>query len=169
MTKADIIDFILNHEGPEYNEASDADQESKWGITPPDLRHRRCPDEMRGVAIADITRIQAGRIIEAIYWAMIHGDDMPPILALAMIDCVMVGGDGIRFMQRAVRVNPDGVIGIKTMAAVNARDPGKTAAIVTGMRTIFYLRLVGDNAVKGRFADGWANRIEDVMMRIIED
>lgn len=104
--------FVLDAEGSYAHHPEDDGGETVWGIS--------------RVAHADIpwppTQAQAVAIYQRDYWEPIRGAELPPGLALALLDgAVQHGaGDAIRMLQRALGrgVTVDGWIGPQTMAAV---------------------------------------------------
>lgn len=111
------LTFVLNAEGGASHHPDDDGGETVWGIS--------------RVAHADIpwppTQAQAAAIYQRDYWGPIRGADLPPGLALALLDGAVQHGpvDAIRMLQRALGrgVTVDGRIGPETIAAA------KTAAL----------------------------------------
>lgn len=164
MTFDQIAEFILSKESADgsgdYQPGSPSDPETKWGITPGDEA---------GKPIRDITKHDAIQIIRQRYWARIRGDDLPWQVALAVLDCIFVGGDGVLFLQRAVGVDADGRIGPVTLRAVNAvMNAEKLAYAVCSMRAIHFMRVAAKNPLKVKFLGGWANRLAAVIEKIEE-
>jgi lysozyme family protein len=164
MTFDEIADFILSKESADgsgdYQPESPSDPETKWGITPIDRP---------GKPIREITKHDAIQIIRQKYWAKIRGDDLPWQVGLAVLDCIFVGGDGVRFLQRAVGVEADGRIGPVTLRAVGAAmNAEKLAYAVCSMRAVHFMRVAAGNPLKVKFLGGWANRLVAVMDKIEE-
>lgn len=158
---ADAVLWEESQDGSgDYQPGSHADPETMWGITPVDDP---------GKPIKEITKQDAIEIIRHRYWARIRGDDLPWPVAYALLDCIFVGGDGVRWMQRIVGVTEDGKVGPLTVAAVNEYQNAEAIALyICFMRLNHYIGIVGMNSLKSRFLVGWANRINRVAKRIVE-
>jgi lysozyme family protein len=68
----------------------------------------------------------------------------------------------VRWLQRAVGVADDGVIGPVTLAAVRERDPQALAANMLGQR----LRFMTDLSTWQTFGKGWARRVADLLQGV---
>ena len=164
MNFEQIADFILKQESDDgsgdYQPESASDPETKWGIT---------PEDHPGKPIANITRSDAVQILRNRYWSRIRGDDLPWPVALSLLDCIFVGGDGVRYLQRAIGVEADGIVGPITIRAVAAvMNAEKLAYLICSMRAVHFMRTVAENPLKAKFLDGWANRLVAVINRIEE-
>lgn len=71
------------------------------------------------VDIANLTLGDAKAIYKRDYWDRVRGDELPPALALLTFDAAVNAGvaAGSRFLQAALGVKVDGMIGSKTVAA----------------------------------------------------
>jgi len=74
------------------------------------------------------------------YWLRHRCQDLPPILGRALFDAVVnqPATSIIEEFQRAVRAEPDGVIGEDTIAAANRRDQNEVLAIFFARRALRY-------------------------------
>lgn len=83
-----------------------------------------------------------------------------PLVALAVFDYLIHSGPtGIRNVQRIVNVTPDGIIGPKTLAAINARNPRALYQEILTQRAEFLNRLADKDASQEKFRAGWLSRI----------
>lgn len=109
--------------------------------------------------IAGLTIEEARAIYRRDYWAPVQGDALPPPLALLVFDAAVNNGVGraARWLQQAVGVPQDGVIGPATLAAVRARA-GDGAALLGAFQTE---RMVFMAALPTwrTFGRGWARRL----------
>lgn len=121
---------------------------TKWGIS-----KNANPD----VDIANLTRAQAKAIYKARYWDPVRCDDMAWPLNLCVFDAAVNQGVGpaARMLQAAVGVAQDGILGIKTMARVNALPPKELGASYMAKRA---LRYVGTKNFD-KYGYGWFARL----------
>ena len=118
---------LIHHEGGYVNDPKDPGGETKYGIS-----KRSYPD----VDIAALTLEQAQAIYLRDYWMRARCDELPPAIAFLVFDCAVNSGIGqaIRFLQRAVGVADDGLIGPMTIAAVSRVDVESLASRFLGQR-----------------------------------
>jgi len=56
----------------------------------------------------------------------------------------------------------DGIVGSKTMAALNSQNPAEFFVRIKDERIKFVEDIVRRNPTQGRFLKGWKNRINDI-------
>jgi lysozyme family protein len=71
-------------------------------------------------------------------------------------------GQAAKWLQRAVGVKDDGIIGQGTLAAVRAMDQYKLAAVFNGQRLKFMTEL----KVFDKYGKGWARRIAENLINL---
>ena len=88
------------------------------------------------------------------------GDDLPAGLDLVAFDAAVNSGPGrgARWLQEALGVNPDGVIGLKTIAAAQAAHKDAVIDRACDLRLGFLRQL----STWKTFGKGWTRRVEDV-------
>ena len=111
--------------------------------------------QLRAISDADLAMIYRGG-----YWNLVKGDDLPAGLDLVAFDAAVNSGPGrgARWLQEALGVNPDGVIGPKTIAAANAAHKDAVIDRACDLR-LGFLRQLGTWKTFGK---GWTRRVEDV-------
>jgi len=116
------------------------------------------PDE----DIKNITLERAKELYRRDYWSRIRADDMPVEIRYPLFDAAVNSGpvQATKWLQRAIGVAADGVIGPKTMAAVQAFDAGKLRSAMLAQRLLFMTNLPAWQT----FGRGWARRIADLMI-----
>lgn len=146
---------LIHHEGGYVNNPKDPGGETKYGIS-----KRSYPD----VDIANLTLDQAKAIYLRDFWQRARCDELPPAIAFLVFDCAVNSGIGqsIRFLQRAIGVADDGVMGPMTLAAVNRLDVESLAARFCGQRLEFMTKLTTWDT----FGKGWARRIAEQLRGI---
>ncbi len=112
-----------------------------------------------GLAIATLSLDAARAIYRRDYWDPVHGDSLPPPLALLMFDAAVNNGVGraISWLQAAVGVAPDGLLGPRTMAAVIAKA-GQGAALLAEFQAQRLMFMAGLPTWRS-FGLGWARRL----------
>ncbi|OXE35030.1 MAG: hypothetical protein CGW95_16400, partial [Phenylobacterium zucineum] len=98
------------------------------------------------------------------YWDRAQCDKLPSDVSFQVFDTAVNSGIGqsIRFLQRAVGVADDGVVGPLTMAAIKRLDAELVAARFNGQRLDFMTRL----STWDTFGKGWSRRIAANLMNL---
>lgn len=138
----------LQFEGGYVNHPEDPGGETKYGIS-----KRSYPDvNIGGLSIED-----AKRIYKRDFWDALNLDEFPELLGEAMFDSAVNSGKraAVLWLQKALGVQADGVLGPKTMAAVKATDENQLAMRFYGQRLAFLC----DLRTWPTFGRGWAKRI----------
>lgn len=95
------------------------------------------------------TREQAAQRYRERYWDPIQGDRLPWPVSLVVFDAAVQHGvrgnrnrpgdlGAIEFLQQALGVQADGIIGPATRQALAQRDPGNVADEVIARRLVYY-------------------------------
>lgn len=107
--------------------------------------------------IRNLSDVHATVIYRRDFWNKIDGDDIQPGLDLMLMDCAVNQGVGaaIHILQSAVHVATDGVIGLKTRAAMDAQTPRRNILEVAGRRLTRY----GSSPNFGIYGLGWSMRV----------
>jgi len=149
MTEFDsAFERLIGSEGGYVNDLRDPGMETKFGIS-----KRSYPD----LDIKSLTIEQAKSIYKRDYWDRAHCDSLHPIIAFQVFDAAVNSGIGqsIRFLQRAIGVADDGVIGPLTLAAIQRRETAELIARFNAERLEFMTKL----STWEIFSKGWARRI----------
>ena len=112
------------------------------------------------VVVIDLDLKSAMDIYYKNYWLAGSCDKLPAGLALIHFDgCVNHGvGRACKFLQRAAKVNEDGIIGPATLKAVSPELISRVADI----RKDFYLAIVDRDPTQKMFLSGWLRRVNEV-------
>ncbi|MET0166190.1 MAG: glycosyl hydrolase 108 family protein [Vicinamibacterales bacterium] len=110
--------------------------------------------------IKNLKQEDAEEIYHADYWNKCWGDDLPYGVDLCTFDGGVNSGvsRGVKWLQQAVGVAQDGIMGPDTMAATEAADDHKTVDRMCDAR-LAYLKGLSTWDTYGK---GWSNRIADV-------
>ena len=144
---------LLKHEGGTSNHAADPAGLTRFGIS-----KRSYPY----LDIASLTEYDAGQIYKRDFWLRCRCDELPPELRMHVFDASVNSGavQAAKWLQRAVDVSDDGVIGPVTLAACKALPGAVIAARYSGQRLDFMTRL----KTWPSFSAGWARRIASNLM-----
>lgn len=143
---------LLGHEGTYSNNPSDPGGETMWGITKAVAVENGYNAPMKTMPV-DVAKA----IYRKNYWAPAKCDELPPLLRYVVFDGAVNSGvkQSARWLQRAVGVDADGVIGLKTLNAVARADANLLYRRILGQR----LNLMADLKHWDTFGKGWARRI----------
>ena len=106
----------------------------------------------------------AKAVYERRYWLNGSCDKLPARVAVLHFDgCVNHGvGRANKFLQRALKVTVDGVVGPATCAKAAAMDDILLCLSICNQREEFYRDIVANNPSQGRFLNGWLRRINEM-------
>lgn len=148
--------LLLTHEGGFSDHAADPGGKTRYGITEAVAREVGYRGDMRELPLELAKRIYLER-----YWKPVRADELPAGVRHVVFDGAVNSGPGqaIKWLQRAVAVLDDGVLGPKTLAAVQAANPDALRGKILAQRLRFMANLPNWPA----FSRGWARRICDLM------
>lgn len=151
--------FVLGFEGGFSDHPQDPGGATNLGITQATLDgfRRDHPEWGLPADVRGLKRAHAARIYRTGYWNPVHGDELPPGIALLAFDCAVNQGPGraVRLLQEAVGVTADGKIGPKTLAAISEASPSTLIREYAMRRALAYVA-TGRMAIFGK---GWFRRL----------
>ena len=147
------FDKLIGHEGGYVNDRRDAGGETNYGIS-----KRSYPSE----DIPGMTLERAKTIYARDYWGPAGCDAMPDAAKLQVFDMAVNSGvkTALRTVQRAVGETVDGLLGPRTLMAIQSMPAPRFIARFNGAR-LAYVAGLSDWPAFGR---GWANRIANNLM-----
>lgn len=150
------FDRLIRHEGGFVDHPADPGGATKWGVTQRVARDHGYTGDMRELPIDE-----AKRIARAAYWDAVRADSLPPRVRYVVFDGAYHSGvrQSARWLQRALGVAEDGIIGPVTIAAARAADEHALMNRVLAQRLRFLTALGNWPS----FSRGWARRIADLM------
>lgn len=142
------FELLIGHEGAYVFDKRDPGGETKFGIS-----KRAHPAE----DIANLTLERAKEIYRANYWGPAGCDAVPDAVRFDLFDAAVNSGvkRSIMLLQLAVGEVDDGVLGPRTLQAVNSTPGPRIVARFNGFR----LALMADLPTWPAFGRGWARRI----------
>lgn len=153
----------------DINKAFDILMGFEGGATVTNLKNDKGGETKYGIAkashpnidIPSLTEEQAKNIYSAEYWKPCHCEELKPELQYIHFDTAVNCGIGSanKILQRAAKVNDDGLIGPATIGAslsISIQD----YAIE---RANHYKAIVEKDATQQRFLRGWLDRVDTIL------
>ena len=183
MAKSEVLKpFILSWEGGFVNDPADAGGATNKGVTIGTFRQVFGKDK----TVADLkvmTDAQWHTIFKRYYWDKWKADQiLDQSIANTVVDWVWASGQyGITNVQKLLGVAADGVVGPKTIAALNSKDAKKLFRDIYAARLSYYNRIIQASVQKyerkigrkstrqeqlkytnERFRKGWIRRLDGI-------
>lgn len=155
--------FILRWEGGYINDQADLGKQTNKGVTL--STYRSVFGKNKTVSdLKKITDEQWEFIFKKYYWDKWKADNIKDQnVANILVDWVWASGSyGIKIPQRVLGVDVDGIVGPKTIAAVNARDGRELFDNIKQERKDFIDRICQTRPQNKKFKNGWLNRINSL-------
>ena len=166
-----LVPFILSKEGGYVNDKDDKGGATNFGITLATWRKVGYDKNGDGVInkedIKLLTEDDFHRVFKNNYWDACKADQIKDqSVANLLVDFAYNSGVSrvSRFIQRIVGVTADGIIGSKTINAINNYPRGQRQLFATlRQRRINYLNgIVIANPTQKKFYNGWMNRVNAI-------
>ena len=155
--------FILRWEGGYINDQADLGKQTNKGVTL--STYRSVFGKNKTVRdLKKITDDQWEFIFKKFYWDKWKADDInDQNVANILVDWLWCSGSyGIKIPQRVLGVSVDGIVGSKTIAAINARDGRELLDTIKQERKDFIDRICQTRPQNRKFKNGWMNRINSL-------
>jgi len=168
MSDDDILDYILQFEGGFTNNPADHGGPTKYGITAADYgRYLHLPGVASAAQVSEMAREEAVAIYKQEYIALPGFSAVSDgTLKLVIVDSGVLFGTGraCRWLQQALKVSSDGVIGKDTRDALDAcQDPLKLARRVLALRLGAIADIVARDTSQVVFLRGWVSRATSLL------
>ena len=160
-----ILDDVIRREGGYVNHPADRGGPTNFGITAQTLgAWRKLGRPATTAEVQALTEAEARAIYRQRYLtdpgfeAISH-----PALLQLLVDSAVHSGPkrAVQWLQSALGVTADGVIGPKTRAALAQADQGVLYGKVLAQRLRYLGRLITDDPRQSAFAAGWMNRMAE--------
>jgi len=163
----DILFRLLNREGGYVNDASDRGGATKFGITAKTLGSwLGLGEAATPQRVSQLTAEEALDIYYAKYMVEpgISSIKEPLVLEL-VVDAAAHSGvtRSVKWLQRALDVPVDGVLGPVTQRAVESSDVRALCSKLLTLRLKFLGRLIAKSPDQAKFASGWLKRIAELI------
>jgi secretion activator protein, putative len=169
MARSDILaKFILSYEGGFINHPNDKGGETNKGVTIAVWKAQGYDKNGdRHIDVKDLKLISdadAMAIMRKFYWNRWQADKIEDLsIANLLVDFVWGSGAwGIKIPQRVLGVMVDGVVGTKTLAAINAQEPKALFAKLKDARLRYINDIIAKNPSFAVFRAGWLRRLNGI-------
>jgi lysozyme family protein len=161
---------VLKHEGGYVNDRLDSGGRTNLGVT------QRVWEEFVGHPVSEadmraLTPEKVGKLYKQKYWNSAYCEVLPKGLDYVVFDFAVNAGTGrsVKTLQQVIGVVADGIIGPRTMAAINGANTKNLVAKFSDARTDFYQGIVARKPDQARFIRGWLNRVEEARQLALQD
>ena len=156
-----LAPFILKWEGGFVNDPDDLGGATNMGVTIGTYEAYSKPTVER---LKNLTKEEWTEILKNMYWDRWKADEIKSqSVADILVDWVWASGaHGIKIPQRLLGVTVDGIVGPKTIAAVNSRNPRELFDQIKIARFDFIEDICRKRPANNKFKRGWMNRINNI-------
>ena len=158
-----IFDYLLRVEGGYSDDENDKGGKTKYGITEEEAREFGYKGNMHDLTIDFAKNIYLKKYYLGNKLDKVVNDKV----ALSICDwAVNSGRNGTKNAQIAINqltnanLDVDGIIGNKTLEALNSIDPGKFLEVYHNLQRIYYKGKVEADRTQEGFLTGWLNRVQ---------
>ena len=153
------FEMVLKHEGGFVNHPKDPGGMTNLGVTKAAWEGYigKSVDE---AFMRSLTPEVVKPFYKAMYWDKIKGDQLPNGVDYAAYDLAVNSGTGraAKYLQQIAGVTADGVIGPKSLEAIQKCNPEQMVQALCDMRLDFLKRLPTFET----FGKGWSRRVAEV-------
>jgi lysozyme family protein len=159
MSFEECLKHVLAHEGGFVDHPADPGGATNLGCTKA-VWEEWCGHAVDVQAIKDLTPDDVAPLYREKYWHKVRVDDLPAGIDYCVFDTAINSGPGraAKFLQEAVGATPDGIIGLRTLAAVREADPRQVIDAYCAARLAWLQEL----PTWPTFGRGWGRRVTDV-------
>lgn len=162
-----LVPFILKWEGGFVDDPDDLGGATNRGVT---IGTYATYCKKKGYPAPTVERLKNlsekdwAEILKTLYWDRWKADDIKSqSVANILVDWVWASGvNGIKIPQQVLGVTVDGIVGIKTLAALNARNPKELFEEIKEARVQFIEDICRKRPANNKFKKGWLNRINNL-------
>lgn len=157
---------IFRWEGGWSNHKNDRGGATMMGVTLNTYK-AYCRKKGKAVPTADdlkrITRETATDVLRVLFWQPLKADSIQnqSVADIIVDNCWGSGLSYLRIVQEVLGEQRDGIMGPKTLAAINGADQRTLHARLVERRRVYYSNVVMANPSQKVFLKGWLNRLKD--------
>lgn len=153
--------LVLAHEGGYVNHPRDPGGPTNQGVTQRVYDAYRDYHRQRRQSVKAVLSSEVSDIYNKNYWKLVRGDSLPVGLDYCVFDFAVNSGvsRAVRYLQRAIGVVDDGVLGMISMAALDKlckQDGCETLIAQYCANRLAFLRNLGTFPTFGK---GWTRRV----------
>lgn len=152
---------VLVHEGGYVHDPRDPGGETNQGVTRVVYDDYRRTYGLKSQSVKLMTEAERSSIYRMRYWSLSKADQMPPGLGYVVFDGSVHSGvsQSAKWLQRALGVKADGLVGPATLAAIRSHPNIPTLIDAICDRRLLFLKALKTWKTYGR---GWASRVAGV-------
>jgi lysozyme family protein len=152
---------VLVHEGGYVNHPADPGGATNRGVTQRVYDDFLKSRQMKARPVKEITSAEVEAIYRQKYWNLMKGDQLPAGVSYVVFDGAVNSGvaQSVKWLQRALGINPDGLIGPATLEAVASHPDHDDLIAKICDRRMAFLKALKTYSTFGR---GWASRVAGV-------
>lgn len=156
---------IMKDEGGFVDDPDDAGGATKIGVTLETWTRMGYDKDGDGDIDADDVRLinadDAEMVFKKGYWDRCKADQIiNQSVAEALVDWTYTSGKwGVVHIQRILGLDDDGVMGTKTLEAINSADQASLHAKLQKARLVFINGIIKNKPSQKKFERGWKNRV----------
>lgn len=162
-----LVPFILKWEGGFVDDPDDLGGATNRGVT---IGTYATYCKKKGYPAPTVERLKNlsekdwAEILKTMYWDRWKADNIKSqSVANILVDWVWASGvNGIKIPQQLLGVTVDGIVGTKTLAALNARNPKELFEEIKEERVQFIEDICRKRPANNKFKKGWLNRINSL-------
>lgn len=159
--------FILKWEGGFVNDPDDLGGATNKGVTLGTYKQYKANKKLPEPTIEDLKNIsdeEWTEIFKKMYWDRWKADKINnQSVANLLVDFVWGSGvNGIKRPQKVLGVKVDGLVGDKTLSAINNAEPKELFERLKQDRIAFIDEICKARPANEKFRKGWMNRINDI-------
>ena len=158
-----IVNFFIKWEGGYVNDKNDKGGPINRGITLSTFRayfgNNKTSNDLKNMSNTQWLYIFKQGFYDKIKCSEVKNEN------IQLIWCDWFWGSGswgIKKVQTIVGVEDDGIVGEKTIEAINKYNPKDLFNKIKASRIAFYYAIVKNNPSQKKFLNGWLNRVNDI-------
>lgn len=162
-----LAPFIKKWEGGFVNDPSDLGGATNKGITIATYTTYRKSKGLPKPTVSDLKRMKDAEwleIFKTMYWDKFRADEIQSqSVADICVDWLwMSGNTAIKRVQKVLGVKRDGIVGPKTLSAINSISPLPLFGMIKAERKRYYDEICRTRPANKKFLKGWINRLNDL-------
>lgn len=162
-----LVPYIKKWEGGFVNDPDDLGGATYMGVTFETYKTYCMHNKLPSPSIDSLRKMPDehwNAIFKTMYWDRWKADEIKSqSVANILVDWVWASGvHGIKRPQGIIGVVPDGIVGIKTLAAINSKTSQELFKAIKQARADFVDEICRKRPANLKFKKGWLNRINDL-------
>lgn len=162
-----LVPFILKWEGGFVDDPDDLGGATNRGVT---IGTYATYCKKKGYPAPTVERLKNlsekdwAEILKTMYWDRWKADEIKSqSVANILVDWVWASGiNGIKIPQKVLGVTADGIVGAKTLSALNMKSPKELFEEIKEARIQFIEDICRKRPANNKFKKGWLNRINSL-------